>query len=127
MVDRIADPWGPRTPFGRGEKWPVRVDSFLAAGHSEADVQRWVPTASVLHSNGDAMDVAVIDDRIVGVRGRAGDRINHGRVDRRTCTAGRPTTARTGCAGRWSARAIAWWRPTGTRRWVGSWPARTSC
>ena len=81
MVDRIADPWGPRTPYGPGERWPVRVDSFLSDGHTEADVQRWVPTASILHSNGDAMDIAVIDDRIVGVRGRADDRINHGRVD----------------------------------------------
>ena len=81
MVDRIADPWGPRTPYGPGERWPVRVDSFLSDGHTEADVQRWVPTASILHSNGDAMDIAVVDDRIVGVRGRAGDRINHGRVD----------------------------------------------
>ncbi|MGR6321568.1 nitrate reductase [Micromonospora soli] len=81
MVDRIADPWGPRTPYGPEERWPVRVDTFLADGHSEADVQRWVPSASILHSNGDAMDIAVIDDRIVGVRGRSGDRINHGRVD----------------------------------------------
>ncbi|MBM0259384.1 molybdopterin-dependent oxidoreductase, partial [Micromonospora sp. 4G55] len=81
MVDRIADPWGPRTPYGPGQPWPVRVDSFLADGHTEADVQRWVPTASILHSNGDAMDIAVRDGRIVGVRGRAGDRINHGRVD----------------------------------------------
>ncbi|MFI6132236.1 molybdopterin oxidoreductase family protein [Micromonospora sp. NPDC051141] len=81
MVDRIADPWGPRTPYGPGERWPVRVDTFLADGHTAADVQRWVPTASILHSNGDAMDIAVVDDRIVGVRGRAGDRVNHGRVD----------------------------------------------
>ncbi|WP_433313131.1 molybdopterin oxidoreductase family protein [Micromonospora chersina] len=81
MVDRIADPWGPRTPYGPGERWPVRVDTFLADGHTEADVQRWVPSASILHSNGDAMDIAVLDDRIVGVRGRSGDRINHGRVD----------------------------------------------
>ncbi|MFG3301722.1 molybdopterin oxidoreductase family protein [Micromonospora chersina] len=81
MVDRIADPWGPRTPYGPGERWPVRVDTFLADGHTEADVQRWVPSASILHSNGDAMDIAVMDDRIVGVRGRSGDRVNHGRVD----------------------------------------------
>ncbi|MGY0002827.1 molybdopterin oxidoreductase family protein [Micromonospora sp. I033] len=81
MVDRIADPWGPRTPYGPGERWPVRVDTFLADGHTETDVERWVPSASILHSNGDAMDIAVVDDRIVGVRGRAGDRINHGRVD----------------------------------------------
>ena len=37
-------------------------------------------TASVLHSNGDAMDIAVKDGRIVGVRGRAVDRVNHGRL-----------------------------------------------
>lgn len=24
MVDRIADPWGPRTPYGPGEAWPER-------------------------------------------------------------------------------------------------------
>ena len=31
-VDRIADPWGPRTPYGPGERWPVRVDGYLAEG-----------------------------------------------------------------------------------------------
>jgi len=30
MGDRIAEPWGERTPYGRGEAWPVRVDSELA-------------------------------------------------------------------------------------------------
>jgi len=35
----------------------------------------------VLHSNGDAMDVAVRDGRIAGVRGRAADRVNRGRLD----------------------------------------------
>jgi len=85
--DRIADPWGPRTPYGPGDPaaapspWPVRVDMHLAEGVREEDVDRWVPTASILHSNGDGLDIAVKDGRIVGVRGRAGDRINHGRVD----------------------------------------------
>jgi anaerobic selenocysteine-containing dehydrogenase len=79
--DRIDDPWGPRTPYGPGETWPVRVDAHLAEGLTEADVDRWVQTASILHSNGDGLDVAVKDDRIVGVRGRAVDRVNHGRVD----------------------------------------------
>ncbi|SMC47990.1 Molybdopterin oxidoreductase [Kibdelosporangium aridum] len=37
--------------------------------------------AAVLHSNGDGMDLAVKDGRIVGVRGRADDRVNHGRLD----------------------------------------------
>jgi anaerobic selenocysteine-containing dehydrogenase len=79
--DRIADLWGPRTPYGPGDQWPIRVDQQLAAGVSEADVQRWVPTASLLHSNGDAMDIAVTDGRIVGVRGSARDRVNRGRLD----------------------------------------------
>ncbi|MBT2383747.1 molybdopterin oxidoreductase family protein [Streptomyces sp. ISL-11] len=78
--DRIAEPWGARTPYGRGEPWPVRVDSHLQAGVGAGDVDRWVPAASVLHSNGDAMDIAVKDGRIVGVRGHARDRVNHGRL-----------------------------------------------
>jgi anaerobic selenocysteine-containing dehydrogenase len=45
------------------------------------EVQRWVPSASVLHSNGDAFDIAVVDGRIVGVRGRSTDRVNRGRLD----------------------------------------------
>ncbi|MFL6123206.1 molybdopterin oxidoreductase family protein [Actinophytocola sp.] len=83
MVERdgIATPWGTRTPYGPGERWPVRVDSHLADGLTEADVDAWVPTAAVLHSNGDGMEIAVRDGRIVGVRGRAGDRVNHGRLD----------------------------------------------
>ncbi|SUA45978.1 Periplasmic nitrate reductase precursor [Nocardia africana] len=78
--DRIAHPWGTRTPYGPGQPWPERVDMFLADGVREDMVERWVPTASVLHSNGDAMDIAVRDGRIVGVRGRAGDRVNRGRL-----------------------------------------------
>jgi ferredoxin-nitrate reductase len=81
MVDRIADPWGERTPFGQGEDWPVRVDQFLENGLSEEEVDRWVQTASILHSNGDALDIAVKDGRILGVRGRGVDRVNRGRVD----------------------------------------------
>ncbi|MFC5075157.1 molybdopterin oxidoreductase family protein [Kitasatospora cinereorecta] len=79
-VDRIAEPWGTRTPYGCGEVWPVRVDTHLADGVRAEDVERWVGTASILHSNGDAMDIAVKDGRMVGVRGRAGDRVNHGRL-----------------------------------------------
>ncbi|MFD0273455.1 molybdopterin oxidoreductase family protein [Kitasatospora sp. NPDC127111] len=79
-VDRIADPWGDRTPYGPGEPWPVRVDAFLEPGLDADRVERWVRTASLLHSNGDAMDIAVHDGRIVGVRGRAGDRVNRGRL-----------------------------------------------
>lgn len=79
-MDRIAEPWGTRTPYPSGGTWPVRVDSHLAEGVSPEDVDRWVQTASILHSNGDAMDIAVKDNRIVGVRGRAVDRVNHGRL-----------------------------------------------
>ncbi|MBV9454531.1 MAG: nitrate reductase [Rubrobacter sp.] len=81
MTDRIANPWGERTPFVPSEEWPVRVDQFLEEGVSEEDVDRWVQSASILHSNGDAIDAAVKDGRIVGVRGRAVDRVNRGRVD----------------------------------------------
>jgi anaerobic selenocysteine-containing dehydrogenase len=56
------------------------VDTHLADGVSSEGVDRWVQTASLLHSNGDAMDIAVKDGRIVGVRGRAVDRVNHGRL-----------------------------------------------
>ena len=81
MTDRIAKPWGTRTPFGRDGEWPVRVDQFLEPGVDEADVDVWVQTASILHSNGDAYDVAVKDGRMVGVRGRSMDRVNKGRLD----------------------------------------------
>ncbi|GIF69241.1 molybdopterin oxidoreductase [Asanoa ishikariensis] len=58
----------------------MRVDVQLADGLAEGDVDRWVPAASLLHSNGDAMDIAVKDGRIAGVRGRAVDRVNRGRL-----------------------------------------------
>lgn len=55
----IAQPWGTRTPYGSDGEWPVRVDSNLA----------------------DGLDIAVKNGRIVGVRGRADDRVNGGRLD----------------------------------------------
>jgi anaerobic selenocysteine-containing dehydrogenase len=79
--DRIADPWGPRTPYSPGQEWPVRVDGMLADGIDEHDVDRWTRTAAVLHSNGDGLDLAVKAGKIVGVRGRADDRVNRGRLD----------------------------------------------
>lgn len=30
--DRIDRPWGDRTPYGRDERWPIRVDLCLADG-----------------------------------------------------------------------------------------------
>jgi hypothetical protein len=79
--DRIADPWGRRTPYDRGAEWPERVDRH-GAGDDDAD--RWVPSASLLHSNGDAMDIAVRDGAIAGVRGRAHDRVNREDAKRET-------------------------------------------
>jgi anaerobic selenocysteine-containing dehydrogenase len=79
--DRIAEPWGARTPYGRDERWPERVDSYLADDFTPDSVDNWVPSAAVLHSNGDGLDIAVKDGRMVGVRGRVVDRVNHGRLD----------------------------------------------
>jgi hypothetical protein len=61
VPERIAKPWGTRTPYGRGQPWPARVDQHLAKGVDEADVERWAQSASVLHSNGDGIDIAVRD------------------------------------------------------------------
>ena len=75
-VDRIADIWGERTPHARDTAWPVRVDSFLPTG----DPERWVQSACLLCSNGCGIDLGVSAGRVVGVRGRAGDRVSHGRL-----------------------------------------------
>jgi anaerobic selenocysteine-containing dehydrogenase len=79
MPDRIDDPWGDRTPFARSD-WPSRVDLHLIDGVAETDVDRWVPSACVLCSYGCGVEIAVKDQRIVGVRGRADDHVNHGRL-----------------------------------------------
>src|SRR5215207_5271907 len=78
-LDRIAEPWGIRTPYGAGEEWPVREDLYLEEGASADDVD-WFRSASILHSNGDEIDIAVRDGRIVGVRGERHSRVNHGRL-----------------------------------------------
>jgi anaerobic selenocysteine-containing dehydrogenase len=75
MSDRIREPWGERTPYGRGQEWPSRVDEHLVA-----DPDEWVPVASVLHSDGDAYELGVKAGRLVGVRGRGQDRVNRGRL-----------------------------------------------
>jgi anaerobic selenocysteine-containing dehydrogenase len=71
--DSIDDIWGPRTPH-RGE-WPVREDLRISA-----EPERWVQGVCLLCSTGCGLDVGVRDGRIVGVRGRPGDRVNHGRL-----------------------------------------------
>ncbi|EHR61741.1 molybdopterin oxidoreductase family protein [Saccharomonospora cyanea] len=80
MADRIADIWGTRTPHAKDTPWPVRVDLHLDEGLAPSDVDAWVQSACVLCSNGCACDIAVKDGRMVGIRGRAGDVVNHGRL-----------------------------------------------
>jgi len=75
MHIRIADPWGARTPYRRGEEWPVRIDEY-----TEGAVDSWVQSACALCSHGCAVDIGVREGRIVGVRGRGVDRVNHGRL-----------------------------------------------
>ena len=72
---RIEDPWGARTPYARGADWPARVDE-----HTDGSVERWVQSACVLCSHGCGLEIGVRDGRIVGVRGSASDRVNHGRL-----------------------------------------------
>ncbi|HEY9604935.1 MAG TPA: molybdopterin-dependent oxidoreductase, partial [Allocoleopsis sp.] len=71
--DSIADIWGERTPYV-GD-WPVRVDERISE-----EPERWVQSACLLCSNGCGMDIGVKDGRILGVRGRAVDAVNHGRL-----------------------------------------------
>jgi len=73
--ERGRDVWGKRTPFGAGEDWPARVDEYAVE-----EPERWVQSACVLCSNGCGLDIGVKGDRVVGVRGRAADRVNRGRL-----------------------------------------------
>jgi ferredoxin-nitrate reductase len=79
VIDRIAQIWGSRTPYPSGGSWPVRVDQFVQDGVAEAEVE-WIQSACVLCSNGCGLDIGVHDGSIVGVRGRAVDRVNYGRL-----------------------------------------------
>jgi anaerobic selenocysteine-containing dehydrogenase len=71
----IQDIWGPRTPFRSRGQWPERVDCRIT---EEPD--RWVQSACLLCSNGCGLDIGVKEGRIVGVRGRAVDIVNKGRL-----------------------------------------------
>ncbi|MFL5809049.1 MAG: molybdopterin oxidoreductase family protein [Flavisolibacter sp.] len=71
--DSIKDIWGERTPHSG--KWPARVDEL-----TDEEPDHWVQSACVLCSNGCGMDIGVKNGRIVGVRGREVDRVNHGRL-----------------------------------------------
>ena len=90
MAARTGDDiWGERTPYSPGQAWPVRVDLHLVDGLTVDEIDSWVPSACLLCSNGCGLDIAVKDGRMVGVRGRAEDRVNHGRLGPKVCTAGR--------------------------------------
>ena len=52
----------------------------LSDGLEESDVDRWVTSACLLCSNGCGCDIAVKDGRMVGIRGRPTDVVNHGRL-----------------------------------------------
>jgi anaerobic selenocysteine-containing dehydrogenase len=71
----IQDIWGERTPFRGQAQWPERVDSRFTE-----EPERWIQSACVLCSNGCGVDIGVKQGRIVGVRGRAVDAVNKGRL-----------------------------------------------
>jgi len=79
-TDRITDIWGARTPFAAGQPWPQRQDEYLVDGIGHDDVEKWVRGACLLCSNGCGVEVAVAGGRMVGIRGRVEDRVNHGRL-----------------------------------------------
>ncbi|KAG5810791.1 hypothetical protein H9Q71_005248 [Fusarium xylarioides] len=71
--DSIEDIWGPRTPYDH--QWPTRVDHAC-----DEEPEKWVQSACVLCSNGCGLDIGVKVGKVVGVRGRATDRVNKGRL-----------------------------------------------
>ena len=73
--DSIRDVWGPRTSFEGEGRWPERTDERTCA-----EPAHWVKSVCVLCSTGCGLEIGVKDGRIVGVRGRATDRVNRGRL-----------------------------------------------
>ncbi|KAJ1716297.1 periplasmic nitrate reductase [Aspergillus flavus] len=71
--DSIQDVYGDRTPYKH--EWPTRYDMRVLD-----TPDKWVQSACVLCSNGCGLDIGVKDGRVVGVRGRATDRVNKGRL-----------------------------------------------
>ena len=69
----IEDIWGYRTPYY--ENWLERVDKQTIEEPDE-----WIQSACILCSTGCGLDIGVKDGKIVGVRGRAQDRVNLGRL-----------------------------------------------
>ena len=75
--NRIQDVWGERTHYE--SSWSERVDQRTAA-----EPDQWIRSACVLCSNGCGLEIGTKDGRIVGVRGRADDHVNRGRLGRFT-------------------------------------------
>ncbi|WQF87693.1 Putative molybdopterin oxidoreductase [Colletotrichum destructivum] len=73
LRDPIEDVWGPRTPYKH--EWPTRVDI-----ECDDEPDKWVQSACVLCCNGCGLDIGIKDGKVVGVRGRATDRVNKGRL-----------------------------------------------
>src|SRR5437660_764407 len=73
--DSITDVWGERTPYHGEGQWRARVDERVTE-----PPDRWVQSCCVLCTNGCGLDIAVKNGRIVGVRGRADDRVSRGRL-----------------------------------------------
>ncbi|WP_438001565.1 nitrate reductase [Sorangium sp. So ce185] len=71
----VTSPWGERTPYFGEHQWPARVDE-----QTQEEPERWVQSCCVLCTNGCGLDIGVKGNRIVGVRGRAQDVVNHGRL-----------------------------------------------
>src|SRR5437868_3884430 len=73
--DSIADIWGPRTPYFGENQWPPRADQ-----RTTETADSWVQSCCVLCTNGCGLDIGVKNGKIVGVRGRADDRVSRGRL-----------------------------------------------
>jgi anaerobic selenocysteine-containing dehydrogenase len=71
----LQDVWGERTPYDGPGEWLPRVDE-----HFSETPERWVQSACVLCTNGCGLEIGVKDNHIVGVRGRADDPVNRGRL-----------------------------------------------
>lgn len=69
----IKDIWGERAPYHKA--WSERVDE-----RTNESAEAWIQSACVLCSNGCGLEIGVKDGRIVGVRGRADDHVNRGRL-----------------------------------------------
>jgi ferredoxin-nitrate reductase len=71
--DSITNIWGDRASYR--EAWSERVDE-----RTTEPADSWIQSACVLCSNGCGLEIGVKDGQIVGVRGRADDHVNRGRL-----------------------------------------------